>query len=58
MRRIPRTRLLTRAVIAFALALPAGATAALPAIADDCPWMDTSLSPEQRARLLLDASTH
>ena len=57
MRRIPRTRLLTRVAIAFALALPAGATAALPAIADDCPWMDTSLSPEQRARLLLDAST-
>jgi len=23
----------------------------------ECPWMDTSLSPDQRARLLLDAST-
>lgn len=24
---------------------------------DECPWMDTSLSPDKRARLLLDAST-
>ena len=57
MRRIPFSRRLTRVAMAFALALPASATAALPAIADDCPWMDTSLSPEQRARLLLDASS-
>src|SRR3954469_8631888 len=25
--------------------------------ADACPWMDTSLTPAQRARALLDAST-
>ena len=57
MRRIPTTRRLARVAIAFVLALPVSANVALPAIADDCPWMDTSLSPEQRARLLLDAST-
>ena len=57
MRRIPTTRRLARVAIAFVLALPVSANVALPALADDCPWMDTSLSPEQRARLLLDAST-
>lgn len=40
-----------------ASALPATAPAAAAADLAACPWMDTSLSAEERARLLLDAST-
>ncbi len=36
---------------------PAPDAAALAAIAATCPWMDTSKTPDQRARLLLDSST-
>jgi beta-glucosidase len=40
--------------IGQAVAAPGGAAADVP---PECPWMDTSLTPDERARLLLEAST-
>jgi beta-glucosidase len=45
--------LLAVASLSASIAASSGVAAA----ADACPWMDTSLTPDQRARLLLDAST-
>jgi beta-glucosidase len=54
-------RLATLAVVAVAVALLAGAAgsraAAAHAVDAACPWMDATKSPNQRARLLLAAST-
>src|SRR5690349_512178 len=64
-RRLPRRRvaaLVTAVAMAsIAVAATASAGATRPATAGrataDCPWMDTSKTPAQRAHLLLDAST-
>ena len=43
--------------MALLVVIPVGAISVAPVLADECPWMDTSLSADERARLLLDAST-
>jgi beta-glucosidase len=52
---------LGRIVLAAVLVAPLGvaSSAAAPAtvLADECAWMDNSLSPDERARRLLEAST-
>jgi beta-glucosidase len=57
MRQPTLLRRLASAYLALALALPISLGASVPVLADDCPWMDTELTADQRARLLLDAST-
>lgn len=61
MRTPTTTSRLMRVALALVLAAPLGAsvTAVAPtsALADACAWMDTNLTPDQRAHLLLDAST-
>ena len=57
MRRQTLRRRLASATVALLLVIPVSATSVAPVLADDCPWMDTSLSADTRARLLLDAST-
>ncbi|MFD0687792.1 beta-glucosidase [Actinomadura fibrosa] len=45
------------AITALATGLPAPAAQAAPAFPAECPWMDTTKTAGQRARLLLDASS-
>lgn len=62
LRTAPRRRATVATLAASALAIPALFTVAAPAAAEDIdcstvPWMDTSLSADERANALLDASS-
>ncbi|WP_432990639.1 hypothetical protein [Dactylosporangium sp. CA-233914] len=61
MRPVVQRSLLASAIVAATLAAGSAAVAVAPADASGfpagCPWMDTGKSPDQHARLLLDASS-